>query len=182
MAVIVLAMVALSVAACAGTSAPSGATHPRPTFGFVRLAGWHTATTGMGVGVPQAPTAWATTLPVAGASPTDPWSTLIPRLREHPAGIAVVVIIYGRAGPGVSRRLVREFPLKRLPLRLSDAFAQHRWEGMPSRNVVQLALTGRIHGYLVQVDGYFGTQHPTEDQIAIAQRELNRLVIPARPT
>ena len=37
---------------------------------------------------------------------------------------------------------------------------QHRWETMPSRDVVQFLLTARIHGFLVQVEAYFGTQHP----------------------
>lgn len=173
---------ALLAAACLGASATTspGVSH-RPVFAFQRRSGWHTATTGTGVSVPEAPTAWATTLPARGASAEDPWTTVIPRLRGHPRGVAVVAIIYGRARTTTSRRLLREFPRRRLPLRLRDAAVQHAWEGMPGRNVVQFVLTARIHGYLVQLDGYFGTQHPTQDQIATAQRELDRLTIPARP-
>ncbi len=174
---------ALLAAACLGASSAtthSGAPH-RPGFTFVRQAGWHTATTGTGVKVPEAATAWATTLPAHGASAEDPWTTLIPRLRSHPRRVAVVAIIYGRARTTTSRRLLREFPVRHLPLRLRDAAVQHAWEGMPGRDVVQLLLTARIHGYLVQLDGYFGTQHPTAGQIAAAQREVDRLTIPARP-
>ena len=135
----------------------------------------------MAVTVPQAPTAWATNLPATGASAEDPWTTLIPHLRAHPRRLAVVAMIYGRASTAVSRRLVREFPIRRLPLRLSDAFVQHHWEGMPGRNVVQFMLTARVHGYLVQLDGYFGTQHPRPGQVAVLQRELDSLVIPPGP-
>jgi hypothetical protein len=135
----------------------------------------------MAVTVPQAPTAWATNLPATGASTEDPWTTLIPHLRAHPRRVVVVAIIYGRARAGASRRLVREFPIRRLPLRLSDAIIQHHWEGMPGRNVVQFVLTARVHGYLVQLNGYFGTQHPPPSRVAVLQRELDRLVIPPRP-
>jgi len=73
---------------------------------------------------------------------------------------------------------VHAFPRRGLPLRLGDALVQHRWEGMPNRNVVQLALTARVRGYLLQLDAYFPTQHPTDEQVAHAQRELETLAIP----
>jgi hypothetical protein len=173
---------AFLAAACLGASAITSPGVPhRPVFAFQRRSGWHTATTGTGVRVPEAPTAWATTLRARGASVEDPWTTLIPRLRTHPRRVVVVAIIYGRARTTTSRRLQREFRVRPLPLRLRDAVVQHAWEGMPGRNVVQLLLTARIHGYLVQLDGYFGTQHPTSNQIANAQREVDRLTIPPRP-
>jgi hypothetical protein len=173
---------AFLAAACLGASATTspGRSH-RQVFAFQGRSGWHTATTGTGVTAPEAPTAWATTLPARAASAEDPWTTLIPRLRGHPRRVAVVAIIYGRTRTTTSRRLLREFPRRHLPLRLRDAAVQHAWEGMPGRNVVQLVLTARIHGYLVQLNGYFGTQHPTARQIATAQRELDRLTIPPRP-
>jgi hypothetical protein len=94
--------------------------------------------------------------------------------------MAIVAIIYGRSRAS-SPRLVREFPIRPLPLRLDDAVVQHRWEGMPGPNVVQLVLTARVHGYLVQLDAYFGSQHPSHNQITIGQRELDSLSIPPRP-
>jgi hypothetical protein len=131
----------------------------------------------MGVKASQAPTAWATTLPTAGASTLDPWTTLIPRLRGHPDGVVIVAIIYGREHLA-PQGLVPTFPRRTLPLQLSDALVQHRWEGMPNRNVVQLALTARVRGYLVQLDAYFPTQHPPRRQVARAQQELQTLAIP----
>ncbi len=179
--------VALAATACLGgtSAAPPGSALRRlgtapptvPHFAFARRPGWHTATTGIGVTAPQAPTAWATTLPARGASTVDPWTTLIPRLRAHPSRIAVVAIVYGRAR-AASHRLRDEFPYRRLPLRLSEAAVQHRWEGMPGRRIVQLLLDARVRGYDVQLDAYFGTQHPSRAQIATAQREVDGLNLP----
>jgi hypothetical protein len=178
---IVALVILLAPAGCAGGTATLPAPtppHPDGPLAFGRRPGWQVATTGIGTQPPQAPTAWATTLRVRGAVAADPLDTVIPRLRAHPAGIAIVVTIYGRARRA-SAGLRRVFPPRRLPLRLRDAAVQHRWEGMPSPGIVLETLTALVHGYLVQVDSYFGTQHPPPGRIAAAQRALSSLAIPA---
>ncbi len=176
--VIVLALAAPSCAVASAGRQGAAAPHEGP-FGFAARAGWHARTTGLRTAIPQAPIAWATTLPGAAPSAADAWTTLVPRLRSHRTGIVLVAVVDGRPRGHAAREAgTWGFPRRRLPLRLRDMAVQDRWEGQPGPDIVQLVETARVHGSRLQVDAYFGSRHPSRRRLAAAQRELATLAVP----
>ena len=61
------------------------------------------------------------------------------------------------------------------PYQLSQFRHDRGWEGQPARNVPQFILLTSRDKHLLDVRVFFGTQHPSRQQVARAQRELNTL-------
>jgi hypothetical protein len=78
----------------------------------------------------------------------------------------------GRGGPN--------FTFKRTtwPLRLGSFRLDHEWEGQPAANVQQRLDWVAVAGWRLDVRVYFATQHPSTRLLHIAQRELDRLLLP----
>jgi hypothetical protein len=61
------------------------------------------------------------------------------------------------------------------PYQLSQFRHDRGWEGQPATNVPQFVLFTSSDKHLLDVRVFFGTQHPSRQQVARAQRELNTL-------
>ena len=61
------------------------------------------------------------------------------------------------------------------PYQLSQFRHDRGWEGQPAPNVPQFVLFTSRDKHLLDVRVFFGTQHPSRQQVARAQRELNTL-------
>jgi len=70
------------------------------------------------------------------------------------------------------------FRRSRWPLDLSSFRVDHAWEGQPAANVQQRLDWVAVAGWRLDVRVYFATQHPSERLLRIAQRELDRLLLP----
>jgi hypothetical protein len=134
-------------------------------FAFARADGWHTAATGPHA---QAASARASTIPFA-ESEAFPMTT-IARLPED--GIVITAYLQPHARYG------RDFPSRSLPLRLGDARVSAGWEGQPNGNAPQYRIMDRLKTRDLEVDVFFGTQHPSAGLRAKAQSELERLHVP----
>src|SRR5205823_2825150 len=77
------------------------------------------------------------------------------------------------------RRTIDGFPHIAWPPQLSSFRVEDSWEGAPSAGHVQQRLrSGHAGGWDLDVRVYFATQHPDKALLALAQAELNRLVLP----
>jgi hypothetical protein len=65
------------------------------------------------------------------------------------------------------------------PFRLAD-FRQASFEGLGPANAPR-SFAGRYGNYDVEVWALFGREHPTPEQLASAQAELDRLKLPDWP-
>jgi hypothetical protein len=164
---------------CLGSGSPSSSaasapTRPAQLLGFAAGQGWSSASSGMHVAIPQAPTAWVTNFAPPKVSSTQGYS-LLPHLADHPTGVVLIAIVYGSAttAPGKSWT---NFPPRSLPLDLRDAVVQRHWEGQPTPHIPQYLLLARVHGYLLQLNTYFATQHPSPSLLATAQNELSTFI------
>ena len=87
-------------------------------------------------------------------------------------GIVIAAYLYPHPRYG------RPFPTRPLPLRLADARVSAGWEGQPNANAPQYQIVDRLKTRDLEVDVFFGTQHPSRGLRAKAQRELERLRVP----
>jgi hypothetical protein len=138
--------------------------------GFLPATGWSTAQTGA-TEIPQAASAIAATGDVLDLPGQAPLHETVAHLGAD--GVAIQVVIYGRQG--FRPALDRSYPARTLPLRLDDGVAQHEWEGGSGLRYV---LTGRVEGWLVEADTYFGSDSPSAAVRAKAQQQLDRLILP----
>jgi hypothetical protein len=134
----------------------------------------------MRVAVPQAPTAWASNFAPGDVSSTNGYA-LPAKLATHPTGIVLIAIVYGTKSTA-SARPWRGYPPRSLPLDLHDATVQHQWEGMPNLRVPRYVVLARTHGYLLEVDALFDTQHPSAGLLASAEHELATFTLPTAPS
>jgi hypothetical protein len=144
--------------------------------GFLPAPGWTEVSTGT-IPMGDGPTAIATNGQLAqedGPVGTFPTNTL----KQLPAnGILFYVVLGNRADANSS------YTPAQLPLQLSNAHVLRSFEGMPRPNLLLYQLPVEVGNYILEVDVFFGTQHPTPAQaarqFALAQDELNRLQVPS---
>lgn len=117
--------------------------------------------------------AWAMTPPIPFTAAPNSGYNLIPHLR---AG-QVVIVADSRTGqptPGYAR-------VTCLPLHIADATIERGWEGQPRPNIPEYRLLAEVNHQEIVARVFFPTQAPSERELALAQAELARLRIPARP-
>lgn len=140
--------------------------------GFLPASGWNEVTTGT-VPMDQGPTATAANVPIVpegGYVGTFPTHTLA---KLPASGIVFQAVIGNRADA------TPDYTPMQLPLQLSDARVSPGWEGQPNSDVPMYQITAIVGNYILEVDAFFGTQHPSAAQLASAQDELNRLEVPS---
>ncbi len=140
---------------------------PAPTFR--PAAGWFTASTGPTLGAGYAPSAWAMPLRALDALPIGGFG---PLARLPRGGVAILVTVNGRGGPG------GDVIPATLPLRLGDLRLQRIWEGQPSRRIQVRLRFISLRGWRLAVYVWFGSQRPSARLRGRAQAELDRLVAP----
>jgi hypothetical protein len=141
--------------------------------GFLPAKGWTVVQAGR-LGEPAAPTA------VAANVPLDPDDDLreapLSTLDALPArGVVISATFSGRGDPATDS----PFPDRSLPLSMSAA------EPVPAgldplplrRALARYRLLAAVGRYNVDARIYFGTRTPTPEQLAVAQSQLNRLVV-----
>jgi len=142
---------------------------------FATAEGWHTGSSGSRpVGADGDWTAsWAATVPYR-----DPWNALPMQetLATLPADGIVVWLSLSRFcdpnGPG------QRWPVHSRPYRLADFEVLPGWEGQV-RDLPEYRLWTRVEGqYEVDARVYFGRPDPSEDMLARAQEEIDRLRLP----
>jgi hypothetical protein len=142
--------------------------------GFAPASGWNEVTTGA-VPMDQGPTAIAANVPLAsGDTPIGTFPTQT--LSSLPENGIVFYVVIGSRGElsGVDAKYISSD----LPLQLSNARVLTSWEGMPSPNIPEYQITAAVDNYNLSVDVFFGTQQPSDQQLAAAQEELNQLEVP----
>lgn len=170
---IAIALVALGFGVGRWFGVPAGqASAAEYAPGFSPAEGWNTVSTGIPA-LPQAPTAIASNVPLdsqpgegVGTFPGDTINGL------SGDGVVIVVTLYNRGGNDSG------FPPRSLPLQLSDATLQNGFEGV-SPSIADERLEAGVGNWDLDVMTFFGTNPPTQAQLAAAQEELNRLVIPS---
>jgi hypothetical protein len=141
---------------------------------FAPAAGWHTGSSGPRPEGAEGDwtTTWAATTPYRDAWNAFPQGTLASLSRD---GILVWVSLSRFADPAGARA---GFPVRPRPYRLDDFDVLTRWEGQV-RDLPEYRLWTRVEGqYDVDLRVYFGRPDPTEDMLAGAQDELDRLTLP----
>ena len=88
-------------------------------------------------------------------------------------GVVIWASTSGRGGPDAT------FTRSRWPVRLASFRIDRGWEGQPAANIQQRLRWVAVQGWHLDVRVYFGSQHPSESQLASVQAELNRLTLPA---
>ncbi len=105
------------------------------------------------------------------ATTRPPVPSLSAALRRLPAsGIVIVASGYQEASPRPALPAGR-----RLPYRLSEFRRDAGWEGQPAVNVPQYVLAASRGNHLRDVRVFFGTQEPSDREMARAQAELGTL-------
>jgi hypothetical protein len=142
--------------------------------GFQPASGWTEIDTGT-VPIGDGPVAIAANVPIASESENG-YVGVFPThtLAKLPTNGIVFYVVIGSGKDGGP-----SFPPRQLPLQLSDATVQAGWEGQPNNNVPLYRIDGAANGYIFSVYAFFGTQHPSAAQLALAQDELNRLQVPS---
>ena len=143
--------------------------------GFVPAKGWTVVQTGR-FGEAAAPTA------IAANVPLDPDDDLrdapVATLESLPPGGVLISASFGVRGDlGVDS----EFPLRPLPLRIAAAEElSPTLDPLPlDRRLGRYRLRAGVERYNVDARIYFGTASPSPAQLAVAQNQLNRLVVGA---
>jgi hypothetical protein len=160
---------AAALAGCAGdhdplihtTLEPQGPNWPTPTL--AAAPGWH-LTMAVDGGIASAEASTVPSRDAPGAWPEETLKTL------PPSGILIVA--FGHRG---QERRENESPQRDLPYELSQFRHDEGWEGQPAPNVPQYVLWTTVDRHLLDVRVFFGTQDPSDDQLARAQAELNTL-------
>lgn len=150
-------------------------------FGFLPARSWNVVQSGV-VSEARQGRALATNVPLReSGSVESTWLATLASL--PPQGIVISASFELRGDPGVDQR----FPAGTLPLRIADAQPFSGATFAP--DLAQYRLRAGVGGSNVDVWIFFGTQPPSADQLAAADRQLERLVvvseqvtIAARPT
>jgi hypothetical protein len=156
------------------TTAPA-ADFPR----FLAAPGWQTVTT------PSASSATAANIPLGPDTLKGdvPWDT-VERLED--GDIVVFALIYPM---GESAGVDAYFPTRELPLSLDDSIADINFEGQPD-HIYADRLGAQVNGWNIDLLIFYGSGDPTTvppvrsepsaETRAAAQKQLARLVVPAR--
>jgi Penicillin-insensitive murein endopeptidase len=138
-------------------------------FGFVPASGWYTTSTGLHPASPQTAAVTASTIPIEEPVVGElPFETL---KRLPKSGAIVWVGAYARPPWG-------HFPAGSLPPQLADADVRQGWEGQPNPDIPEYLILRYVNGFNLETRVYFGTQHPSDEQLSRAQDELDRLELP----
>ncbi len=102
-----------------------------------------------------------------------PYATL---LRLSARGVVIVALFTVREPYAW---MDEEFPERELPLRVRDAVdsISYMVQVRPERPLGQYQLRARTNGHYIDVQFYFGTERPSAALLAVAQRQLDRLVV-----
>jgi hypothetical protein len=185
------------------TPAPAGSPEPGPTIGpapepgeagwaaprFEPAEGWHTATTG----TVDPDRSWATPLTWAANVPFAPadldWAQDTGTLFSHPPetlrslGPADVFMQADIINPsGAPADPTDAAPAADLPLSLTDAGVRRTWEGQVAENVPEYLFWRTVDGWQLEIRVFFGTLDPTQEVLAEAQEQLDRLRLPETPS
>lgn len=137
---------------------------PRPSLADGR--GWFTRTaTGGGIASAEASTTTLQDPPGVFPSVT---------LQRLPRG-GIVIVASGWLAQSPPPPLSKVPAPRPLPYQLSQFRHDRGWEGQPAPNVPQFVLFTSSDKHLLDVRVFFGTQHPSRQQVARAQRELATL-------
>lgn len=156
-------------------STPSGtASTPDVGVGFLPAKGWTVVQSGsLGQG---AATSIAANVPLDPADDLSeaPLATLA---SLPPRGVLIATTFGLRGDPATDAT----FPRRALPLRMAAAQRQPAGlEPLPSaRRLTRFSLRAAVGAYNVDASIYFGTASPSPAQRAVAQGQLNRLVVSA---
>jgi hypothetical protein len=160
---------------------PSGSAAPAPTgLGFLPARGWSVLQNG-GDGTPVRP-AVAVAANVQLSADDDPDGLPLSTLETLPPnGVLIVASFVAR---GDEAYFDQYFPRGALPLRAADAARGIEWgvQVRPGRPLGEYQLRAGVNGYNVDLNIYYGTSRPTPAALAVAQQQLDRLVVqqPAR--
>lgn len=184
-----LGVVALGVAAAIGLGiglgtllAPSGtAANAAVGTGFLPQPGWTVLQSGADATAERQSLAVATNVRLhpeddargIRASSGLPYATL---LQLPPQGVVIVVLVTVREPYAW---MDEEFPERELPLRVRDSTRPilYAVPVRPDRPLGQYQLRARVNGHYVDVQFYFGTPRPSSALRAVAQRQLDGLVV-----
>ena len=172
----------------AGTAGPgpnAGASWLSPPT-FVPAPSWNTESTGPN-GSPSIvrdglPLTWASNRPFAKADLADlNAGVLTGQVESFPDHTITslspgeVVIVADLPLPGYTAPInLAEWPIRPQPMDVHDAIG-------PVEGGKQFDLTASINGQFVEVRFFCPSDTPTDAELAIAQQELNRLVVPSLP-
>jgi hypothetical protein len=143
---------------------------------FVPAGGWNTAQTG-DVAPPQGAAAMAATVKLLDPPGSLPHKTLA---ELGPDDVLVTVILYSPAdfmrGPGLAPGRAG-YPRRTLPLRVEQGLFDSGFEGVPQ--YWRYAIQGRVAGWMLEVDVWVGSAHPSAAVRRLADAQLRRLVLPS---
>jgi hypothetical protein len=168
--VLTLGGVAAMLGAAAGSLSAGGARRlPPPSFRPSTY--WLSVTTGSSNLPSLESSVWAITARSnpAALAPFDFPQNLLHLSRD---AVFLWATTASRGGPNYA------FKRATWPLRLTSFRVAHAWEGQPAANVQQRVNTVAVAGWRLDVRVYFATQHPSRRLLRIAQRELDRLLLP----
>ncbi len=139
---------------------------------FAPAEGWDTGSTGPAEIQPdgQQTMSWASTVPYRDSGLQFPPSATLGAL--PPDGIVLTVRLDQHGSEGG--------PPVEPPFRLGD-FREASFEGLGAENDPR-SFRGRYGDYDVEIWALFGREHPTPEQLARAQAELDRLQLPDWPS
>jgi hypothetical protein len=145
-----------------------------PVLAFAPAEGWNTVTTSIGPFPPdtyEVQVAWAANVAFAGGDVGQNFPS--ETLQNLPTdGIAFEATLADSVATPDA------FPVRELPLDLSSGPFFDQNHAQPARNVSQIHLHARVNDHYVAVRVYFGTTSPSEEILAEAQAELDRLLVP----
>jgi Penicillin-insensitive murein endopeptidase len=166
-------LVAIVIAGCGSAAHVARVAQRKPVasseqFRFAPAAGWYTTSTGLHPPPRHVAAVTASTIPfkepVVGELPFE-------TLKRLPStGIIIFVGAYPRPPYG-------HFPPGSLPPQLGDADIRASWESQPP-DAPEYLILRYVNGFNLETRVYFGRQHPSEQQLALAQGELTRLELP----
>ncbi|HEV8250772.1 MAG TPA: hypothetical protein VGQ15_12440 [Gaiellaceae bacterium] len=175
-AAVLLAAALVAVGVVIGALAtPSGSAAPAPTgLGFLPAPGWSVLQNG-GDGTAVRP-AVAIAANVELSPDDDPDGLPLSTLETLPRDGVVIVASFIARGEAYYDRY---FPARRLPLRAADAARgiEYGVQVRPDRPLGEYELKAAVNGHDVDLNFYYGTARPTASALAVAQRQLDRLVV-----
>jgi hypothetical protein len=137
---------------------------------FSPAEGWNTLSTGSDPAPPQAPSAIAANVPIAPSDAEDV-NGFATANGLSGDGVVIVAWLYDRNDDDTG------YPARLLPLQLSDATLSDGFEGVSS-SIGDETLIAGVGDWDIELHAFFGTNPPTQAELAAAQQELDRSVIP----
>jgi hypothetical protein len=173
-AVLAAALVALGVGIGA-LATPSGSAAPAPRgLGFLPAPGWSVLQNG-GDGTAVRP-AVAVAANVELSPDDDPDGLPLSTLETLPPDGVLIVASFIARGEAYYDRY---FPARQLPLRAGEATLgiEAGVQIRPEQPLGEYELKASVNGYDVDLNFYYGRERPTAAALAVAQRQLDRLVV-----